>query len=135
MNGCHVEGAFAFFALNKRTHSELIENKDRKWCNVLRDRAPAADLHVDVSPVVDQQLQTERAVGGHGSQVQGAEASLVGLVNIGTAVNQLICDCFLPHITGYMQSGVSKSVGLINLGVTNTNKNIQLDIISKKVPF
>lgn len=76
--------------------------------NVLRNRKTflgvmtAADLHVDVSPVVDQQLQTEGAVGGHGSQVQGAEASLVGLVNVSTAVNQLISDCFLSHITGYM---------------------------------
>lgn len=102
MNGCHVEGALSFFALNKGINPELILCKDKKCSNVLRDREPAADLHVDVSPIVDQQLQTEGAVGGHSSQVQGAEASLVGLINVSAAVNQLICDCFLPHITGYM---------------------------------
>ncbi len=76
---------------------------------------PYPDLHVDISTVVDQQLQAESPVSGHGSQVQGSVAAVVGLVDVGPTVDQLVGYALLSRVAGHMESSVSKGIRLINL--------------------
>lgn len=72
-------------------------------------------LHVDISPVVDQELQTESSVCGGGGEVQRGEALVVGLADVGTVIDQLTDDVVLTVKTGQMERRVPKCVGLINL--------------------
>lgn len=73
------------------------------------------DLLVDVSPIVDQQLQAEGPVGGHSGQVQWGIATPVGLVDVSSLVHQLIGHSLLACVAGHMQSSVPKGIGLIQL--------------------
>lgn len=77
--------------------------------------SPCGHLVVDISPVIDQQLQTECAIGGDGSHVQWREALVIRLVDIGACIHQLNGHGILAKVAGDVQSCVSKSVGLIDL--------------------
>lgn len=72
-------------------------------------------LHVDVSPVVDQELQTECSVCGSCSKMQRSEALVVRLADVGAAVNQLAGDHVLAVEAGQVEGRVPKCVGFINL--------------------
>lgn len=72
-------------------------------------------LLVDISPIIDQQLQAEGTVGGDSSQMQRGVAALVGLVDISSIVDELSSHSLLPHVTCYMECSVSKAIWLINL--------------------
>lgn len=72
-------------------------------------------LHVDVGPVVDQELQTERSVCGSCSKVQRSEALVVRLADVGAPVNQLAGDQVLAVKAGQVEGRVPKGVGFINL--------------------
>lgn len=74
-----------------------------------------AYLHVDVSSVVDQQLQAERSVRRGSSKVQRGEALVVGLADVGAVINQLVGDGVLSVETGQMERRVPKRVGLVYL--------------------
>lgn len=76
---------------------------------------PFRYLVVDISPIIDQKLQAERAVGGYGSHVQWREALVIRLVDIGSCVHQLNSHSILAQVAGDVQSCVSKSVGLVDL--------------------
>lgn len=72
-------------------------------------------LHIDVSPVVDQELQTACSVGGSCSKMQWRESLVVGLADVGAAVNQLAGDHVLAVKAGQVERCVPKRVGFINL--------------------
>lgn len=72
-------------------------------------------LHIDISPVVDQELQTERSVCGGGRKVQRSESLVVGLADVGAAVDQLAGHRVLAVKAGQVQCRVPKCVGVINL--------------------
>lgn len=72
-------------------------------------------LYVDVSPIVDQELQAERSVCGGGGKVQRGEALVVGLANIGTIVDELADDGVLTIEAGHVECCVPKRVGLVYL--------------------
>lgn len=72
-------------------------------------------LHVDICPVVDQELQTECSVCGSCSKMQRRESLVVGLADVGAAVDQLAGDCVLAVKAGQVERRVPKSVGLVNL--------------------
>lgn len=72
-------------------------------------------LHVDVSPVVDQELQTECSMCGSCSKMQRSEALVVRLADVGAAVNQLAGDHVLAVKAGQVEGRVPKCVGFINL--------------------
>lgn len=72
-------------------------------------------LDVDISSVVDQELQAESAVRGRSSKVERGETFVVRLTHISTVVNQLTHHSILTIKAGYMQSRVSKCIGFINL--------------------
>lgn len=74
-----------------------------------------AYLYVDVSTVVDQELQTERALGGGSSEVERGEALVVGLADVGAVVDQLADDSILTVKTGHVEGRVPEGIGLINL--------------------
>jgi hypothetical protein len=76
---------------------------------------PFKHLVVDISPIIDQQLQAESAIGGDCSHMQWCEALIIWLVDIGSCIHQLNSHSILAQVTGDVQSCVSKSVGLINL--------------------
>lgn len=76
---------------------------------------PFRHLVVDISPVIDQQLQAESAIGGDCSHMQWREALVIRLVDIGSCVHQLNGHSILAQVAGDVQSCVSKSVGLIDL--------------------
>lgn len=76
---------------------------------------PFRHLVVDISPVIDQQLQAERAIGGDCSHMQWCEALVIRLVDIGSCIHQLNSHRILAQVAGDVQSCVSKSIGLINL--------------------
>lgn len=72
-------------------------------------------LHIDISPVVDQELQTECSVCGGCSKMQRSESLVVGLADVGAAVNQLAGDCVLAIKAGQVERRVPKCVGFVNL--------------------
>lgn len=72
-------------------------------------------LHVDVGPVVDQELQTERSVCGSCSEMQRSESLVVGLADVGAAVDQLADDHVLAVKAGQVERRVPEGVGFINL--------------------
>lgn len=72
-------------------------------------------LHIDVSPVVDQELQTERSVCGSCSKMQRSESLVVGLADVGAAVDQLTDDHILAVEAGQVEGRVAKRIGFINL--------------------
>lgn len=77
----------------------------------------AADiyLYVDIGPVVDQELQTERSMCGGGSKVQWGEALVVRLAHVGAVIDQLADDGVLTVKTGQVERRVPKCIGLIYL--------------------
>lgn len=72
-------------------------------------------LHVDVSPIVDKEFQTERAVCGGGSKVQWREALIVGLTDVGAEINELADNCVLSIKTSQVERRVPECIGLIDL--------------------
>lgn len=72
-------------------------------------------LVVDISPVINQQLQAEGAIGGDSSHMQRCETLVVWLVNIGSSVHQLNSHSILAQVASDVQSCVSKGIGLIDL--------------------
>lgn len=72
-------------------------------------------LYINVSAIVDQELQTERAMCGGSSKVQWGEALIVRLADIGPAVDQLADNSILAIKTGQVERRVSKCIGLIYL--------------------
>lgn len=83
--------------------------------SLTRSSACLSYLHVDVGPVVDQELQTERSVCGGCSKMQRSEALVVGLADVGAAVDQLAGDRVLAVKAGQVEGRVPKCVGFINL--------------------
>ena len=94
-------------------HFQKGEHAQAKLVRVVR--GAVVDVVVDIRPVIDQQLQTQRAIGGDCSHVQRREALVVRLVDIGSCIHQLDSHSILAQVAGDVQSCVSKSVGLINL--------------------
>lgn len=74
-----------------------------------------AYLHVDLSAVVDQELQTACSVGGSCSKMQRRESLVVGLADAGAAVNQLAGDHVLAVKACQVERRVPKRVGFIDL--------------------
>ncbi len=72
-------------------------------------------LHVDVSTIVDEQLEAQHPAGGGSSQMQRRAAVVVGLINVGTAVHQFSGHRVLPRVTGHVERCVPKTIGLISL--------------------
>lgn len=72
-------------------------------------------LNIDIGPVVDQELQTERSVCGGRSEVQGSEPLVVGLADVGAPVDQLADDRVLAVKAGQVEGRVPKRVGVVNL--------------------
>lgn len=72
-------------------------------------------LHVDIGPVVDQELQTERSVCGSCGKMQRSEPLVVGLADVGAAVDQLAGDRVLAVKAGKVERRVPKCVGFVNL--------------------
>lgn len=72
-------------------------------------------LHIDMSPIADQQLQTKRPLGGGGGKVQRGEALVVGLADVGAALNQLADGGVLTVETGQVERRVPKGVGVVRL--------------------
>lgn len=72
-------------------------------------------LHVNIRPVVDQQLQTQRPLGGGGGKVQRGKALVIGLANIGAPVDQLADGSVLAVETGQVKRRVPKGVGVVRL--------------------
>lgn len=59
-----------------------------------------AHLYVDISPVIDQELQTECSMRRSRGKVQWGEAFVVGLADVGAAVDQLADNSILAIKTG-----------------------------------
>lgn len=76
---------------------------------------PLPYLYVDIRPIVDQELQTERSMCGGSSKVQWGEALVVGLAHVGTVINELADDRVLAVKTGQVERRVPKPIGLIYL--------------------
>lgn len=76
---------------------------------------PFRYLVIDISPVIDQQLQAESAIGRDCSHMQRREALVIRLVDIGSCIHQLNSHSILAQVAGDVQSCVSKSIGLIDL--------------------
>lgn len=123
MDGSHVQGALPFLTLQAK---EIAAGEGRgKRCapscprGVSHPCAPwpptPAHLEVDVGTVVDKQLQAQGPVGGDGGEVQWGEALLVGLVDVGAAVHQLIGHGILAHVAGDVKCSVPKGVRLVDL--------------------
>lgn len=82
----------------------------------MRNRREREDhLHVDVSSVVDQELEAEGTVCGRSSKVERGEAFVVGLTHVSTMVNQLTHHSILTIKACHMQSRVPKCIGFIYL--------------------
>lgn len=76
---------------------------------------PLKYLVVDISPVIDQQLQAESAIGGDSCHMQWGETLVIWLVDIGSCIHQFDSHGILAQVASNVQSCVSKSVGLIDL--------------------
>ena len=72
-------------------------------------------LHVDISTIVNEQLETQHPAGGGGGQVQRCVAVVIWLVDVSTIVHQLIGHSVLSHVARHVEGRVSKGVGLISL--------------------
>ena len=72
-------------------------------------------LHVDVGPVVDQELQTQRSVSGRSSEVQRREALVVGLTHVSSVIDELTDNSILSVKTRHVQRRVPKRIRLIDL--------------------
>lgn len=72
-------------------------------------------LHVDISSIVDQELEAEGTVCGRSGEVERSEAFVVGLTHISTMVNQLAHHSILTIKACYMQGRVPKRIGFIYL--------------------
>lgn len=77
---------------------------------------PLRYLVVDISPVINQQLQAKGAIGGDSSHMQRCETLVVRLVDVGSGVHQLNSHSILAQVAGDVQGCVSKGVGLVDLG-------------------
>lgn len=77
---------------------------------------PTPHLKVDVGPVVHQELEAQGPVGGDGSKVQGGEALLIGLIDVGAVVDQLVGHGVLAHVTGDVKCSVTEGIWFIDLG-------------------
>lgn len=86
---------------------------------------PLRYLVVDISPVINQQLQAEGAVGGNSSHMQRCEPLVVRLVDIGSGVHQLNSHSILAQVAGDVQGCVSKGVGLVDLSVQGEGMGYQ----------
>lgn len=72
-------------------------------------------LHVDISSVVDQELEAEGTVCGRSSKVERGEAFVVGLTHISTMVNQITHHSILTIKASHVQSRVPKRIGFVYL--------------------
>lgn len=72
-------------------------------------------LHIDVSTIVDEQLEAQHPTGGCCSQMQWCAAMVVGLSDIGATVYQFAGHSVLPGKTGHMERCVPKNVRFISL--------------------
>lgn len=76
---------------------------------------PLSYLYVDISPIVDQEFQTEGPMCGGSSKVQRVEALVVGLTDISATVDQLTDNSILAIKTSQVERRVPKSIRLIYL--------------------
>lgn len=102
--------------------SERVSRETRVYCDMRDRREREGHLHVDVSAVVDQELQAEGAVRGRGGEVERGEAFVVGLTHVGAVVNQLAHHGILAVKARYVQSRVPKRIGFVDLLEVNRRR-------------
>lgn len=85
-------------------------------------------LHVDVSSVVDQELEAEGTVRGCSGKVQRGEAFVVGLTHISAMVNQLTHHSILTIKACHVQSRVPKRIGFIYLFEIKKGKKLIMQL-------
>lgn len=100
-------------------------NNCRHTMSVTKWSAFLSYLHIDISPVVDQELQTQRSVCGSRSKMQWSESLVVGLADVGAAVDQLADDRVLAVKTGQVERRVPKCVGFVNLWSARQNRELR----------
>lgn len=119
MNRCHVKRTLPISALieNEAKRIQVLTEQNFYFNRAVCRPSLAAwfYLHVNISPVVDQELQTECSVCGGSSEVQRGEAFVVGLADVGAVVDQLTDDGILAVETGDVERRVAEGIGLVNL--------------------